>query len=528
MTRILPRRLHAMAVADLRERTRRPAFIVTLVVALWASSVFTPPGGAPYATLQIGGHRGVYNSAWVGAATAMLCSLFLSFAGFYLVRSAVEHDRRTGVGAILASTPMRRVEYTLAKWLGNLGVLVAMVAVMVVGSAAMQIARGEDLRLDPLALAAPFAWGTVPAMAVVAGLAVLFETVPGLRSGMGNAAFFVLWTLVLGASHGGPGAAGLDPLGVNGTIGAMRVACAAAYPDVLRHPEATSLGLNFREGGWHLTTFRWAGMPWTAGLIVPRLAWLAAGVALAALAALPFDRFESAGAPDRRRGAGEASSDLALGAAPAPAAPPAHVALPPVRAGAALPGLVVAELRLLLQGLPIAWFAVMLALVVASALVPRAAAARVAAVAWVWPVLRWSALGARDLRHGTAALLLSSPRPIPRQLAAAWLAGFALALAAGAGLGIRATLGGDLATVAGALAGAAFVPALALGLGSWTGSSKAFEVLYLVIWYAGPLNGIPFLDFTGGSGGRASAGFAVAAAALIALAGLARRRQLRG
>jgi hypothetical protein len=42
-----------------------------------------------------------------------------------------------------------------------------------------------------------------------------------------------------------------------------------------------------------------------------------------------------------------------------------------------------------------------------------------------------------------------------------------------------------------------FVPSLALMLGVWSGSSRMFEILYLLLWYAGPLNKVPFLDYTG-------------------------------
>jgi len=41
------------------------------------------------------------------------------------------------------------------------------------------------------------------------------------------------------------------------------------------------------------------------------------------------------------------------------------------------------------------------------------------------------------------------------------------------------------------------VPSFALMLGTWTGSNKVFEVVYLVIWYAGIANRLPALDFMG-------------------------------
>jgi hypothetical protein len=45
--------------------------------------------------------------------------------------------------------------------------------------------------------------------------------------------------------------------------------------------------------------------------------------------------------------------------------------------------------------------------------------------------------------------------------------------------------------------GAAFIPSLALAFGTWSGSSKLFEVTYLLLWYVGLLEHTPSLDFAG-------------------------------
>jgi hypothetical protein len=46
----------------------------------------------------------------------------------------------------------------------------------------------------------------------------------------------------------------------------------------------------------------------------------------------------------------------------------------------------------------------------------------------------------------------------------------------------------------------AFVPVFAITCGSLTGGRKLFEVLYTLLWYMGPLNKLPLLDFTGSAG----------------------------
>lgn len=104
--------------ADFLERVRRYGFLVTLLFAAWLGYLVSI--GA--VRLWIGNTRGVYDSAWVGALTALVVNTFLSLAGFYVVKNTVERDRQTGVGQILASTPMSKPLYTLGKTASNLAI----------------------------------------------------------------------------------------------------------------------------------------------------------------------------------------------------------------------------------------------------------------------------------------------------------------------------------------------------------------------------------------------------------------------
>src|SRR5690606_27058536 len=53
--------------------------------------------------------------------------------------------------------------------------------------------RGESRTVDPLALLAPYLWLTAPVLAMTAAAAVLFDTVSGLRTGLGNIVWFFGW-----------------------------------------------------------------------------------------------------------------------------------------------------------------------------------------------------------------------------------------------------------------------------------------------------------------------------------------------
>jgi hypothetical protein len=90
---------------------------------------------------------------------------------------------------------------------------------------------------------------------------------------------------------------------------------------------------------------------------------------------------------------------------------------------------------------------------------------------------------------------------------------------------------GDWGGAVALLAGSIFIPSLSLALGIWSGNSKLFEVVYLILWYAGPANQIPALDFTGLSPEAVAHGtpvyFLAASAVILAAAFAGRIRQMR-
>jgi hypothetical protein len=78
-----------------------------------------------------------------------------------------------------------------------------------------------------------------------------------------------------------------------------------------------------------------------------------------------------------------------------------------------------------------------------------------------------------------------------------------------------------------------FIPTLSLALAVWSGDSKLFEVVYLILWYFGPMKQIlPQLDFMGASDQAIAAGmktvYLIATFILSGTAIIGRRWQLRG
>jgi hypothetical protein len=287
--------------------------------------------------------------------------------------------------------------------------------------------------------------------------------------------------------------------------------------------------------------FHWNGIEWTAGVVTQRLAWTAAAFALVLCGAWFFDRFDPARSR-RRWGARPRPKGVATpaGVAPESATARPHITtsthLTPLASGAlhsrALP-LLVAELRLALKGYRWWWYAVAGGLLIAQFAAPLdISRGPLLAVAWIWPILVWSALGTREARFGTDQLLFSCARILPRQFPAAWMAGILVAALTGLGAAVRLALAEQRAGLLAWVAGVLFIPSLALALGVWSGTSKFFEGLYTALWYVGPINHARGFDFTGSADGPQAGRYALlylgVAATLVVAAFFRRALQLRG
>jgi hypothetical protein len=491
--------LAALTVADFRERTRRPAYLVTLAAAIVLGYLALPPASSLYVIMNAGGYRGIYNSAYAGTATALAGGLWLMFAGFYVVRGTIDRDQRTGVGQILAATPLRNTGYLAGKFCSNLLVLASMAGVLAVTALALQLARGESRAVDPGALLLPFMLFTLPVLAVTAAVAVLFDALPVLRGGLGNIAWFFVWMICVIAGQGAP-------------LGGMGAATASMHTAMTAQhlPPAGEYSVGFTKVDHPLRTFTWQGLDPSGGLITSRIVLIVVAAGLAALPAIWFGRFDPARTRPRRAGA--TAPDGKTTGTPAPATgqltrlmpSPAYKPLPPGGARSVLAAgrLLAGEARILVQGSPRWWWLIAVVINAASLAVPAsivkpagASTALLLSAAWIWPALIWSRLGTQRHENGLDTLLGAYPGAY-RQVAAEWAAGFLLTAVTGLGPLLRMAASGNGPGVAAWIAGALFIPALALMLGTASRTHRMFQALYIILWYAA-VNQVKAADYMG-------------------------------
>lgn len=480
------RSIYHIARADFLERSRSYNFLIILCLSLYLGYAIN----MGQIVLRFNTCREIFETALVGVMMAIANGFFLGFFGFYLVKGSINRDARTGIGQIMAATPLRRIDYVLGKWLSHFAVLGLLWAILVVVTGAIQYFRIPNI--DQVALVTPFFLVTLPFLALVAALAVLFETIPLLKEGVGNLVYFFLFVMLLmmlTTPSLQRGALLSDPSGIRMLLQEIKTSgldCGAKSSLI--------------EMGRSLQDIHWTGMQWDSDMLLSRISVLMMALLLIGAASLFFNRFKDID----NYGRGPRRSKRQVEAEVETRRPPAvngsihltqlnpgqtqHVNLLPI---------ISAEVRLMLKGNHWFWYIGAVFLWVATLFASEKVLALWLIFMTLWPLLIWSKMGLRESLYRTQQIVFSCAHPLLRNLLSAWLAGILVTAIMWSGAAIHFGLHDQISNLLALLLATVLVPSLALMLGVWTSTSKVFEVAYLLIWYVGIVSRLPGLDFLG-------------------------------
>lgn len=475
------RRFAAIAVADLRERTRALRFWVILGIVTLASWWCFPAPGAGWMTLSIDDMRGQYSSAWVGMTLATMYSTIMAWLGFYLVRGSLVRDFDTRVWQLLVATPMTRAGYLLAKWASHMVVFTLVLAAGLAVGLVAQWVRAEDRAIDLVELVKPVLVLTLPALALTAFFAILFDMAPWLRRSAGNVIYFFVWVFMFAAfaSNIDPSASEWarntwfsDPSGVTLAQRAFLETLPQLRPGI--DAGSLSIGVNITQGSTE--TYAWTR--WTPGLadLGGRLLWVVLSIlGTAALAPLldAAARRTTATAPTRP-GWRLRWLDLLLR---------------PVAASAT--GLVLAsEIKLVLRQRRALWWLTVLVAAVVQVAAPEKAAMVAVIVAWVASTDVFGRSLLRESETNTAELVMTGPGAARRlriaRLATALVIAIVPVLPAIGRLAMSAPADAGVLLLV-----AANVALCGLGLAALCRNARPFELLMVFCAYIGVQGGGP-------------------------------------
>lgn len=473
-----------IGIADFRQRSREKSFLVSILLLCVLTMFAFPVTDTNYQTLEISGYRGIYDSAWMGATLAMLEVIFLPIMCFYLVKNAVEKDRLSQVDSLLAYTQMTKLQYIIGKWLANFSLLVCISLVMVVISISVQFWIGESYNVNPFDYLLPqliFVW---PTLAIIAAMAILFESFKWLRGGLGNVAYFFLWVSLMANSIEGVS-------GIGAVMEQMDADVLAIDPTAL---DSSSLGISVGTGEEipPLKTFEWRGIDYQLDWLYSVLGMSLICLMLLVIAVALFDRFSKSRSLNNNLNENNILfnilSKLSLLTLP----------LTKIFELTSFSRMIRQEFLLLFKGWSPYFYLLFFGLVAAQlSFGVDTIRQMLLPASFLVCVLCLSPMGQREIKENAHQLIFYCPSPIKMQLPASLVAATLLLILATSGALIKFLLAGEWLSIGLLLLGCFFVSTFALLCGSLSRTSRTFEIMFTVLWYIGPLQRNPNLDFIG-------------------------------
>ncbi|MES2265515.1 MAG: hypothetical protein V4520_02065 [Bacteroidota bacterium] len=481
--------------ADYLQRTRSYSFLITLIVTVYAAYSFIPPDTAGYTTLSASGYRGVYNSAWVGYVSATMTTVMLSLYGFLLVNSGIKKDIDTEVGLIIATTPISNFKYLLCKQLSNYLVLLTIAGCTFAVSMVLFFIRGGGHPFILSNFILPYLFFAVPALFVVASLAVVAEVFLGKRSILQYIIYFFLCGAVMATiTQSGKNTTGaLDPFGLSLVTKSITAKINTQFHD---HVKSVSFGFIF-NGHRTYKPFVWGGISWSAVFVFSRLLWMALGLGLVYFSSLFFHRFDIKQASAKKKKIKAAKQPAETDNLIINPAGITRQAMPPLVFNYGIFPFIKTELLLLVrQGNKWLWLldaGLWLSLFIAPLPI---------AYGYLLPILlflqvtRWSDLVTKEKANRVHYFAYASYKPLLRMLPAQILAGILLALALALPVIARNALLLNSYAILNIINGCILIVLLATTLGILSGGKKLFEVIFFMLTYAA-INKIDVTDYLG-------------------------------
>lgn len=496
--------IYSILKADYLQRTRSYSFLVALAITIYAAYSFVPPPTASYTTLNVVGYKGIYNSAWVGHVSAMMTTIMLSLYGFFLINGGIKKDVDTGIGQIIATTPITNFGYLLSKFLSNFLVLLTISALTFVISIVMFFVRTSGSPFIITDFVLPFLFFAFPALFTVSALAIVAEVFLGRKLILQYIIFFFLFGALMANVVGHKSSTVntfIDTFGVNTMTNSVKDKVNAQYHE---HIDAVNLGFTFSKKH-RFKTFEWDGISWTGIFIASRLMWICIAFALVYFSSFFFHRFDFKQVTGKNKKAIEPANTSNTNGTFASGINVAM--LPPIVADYSIFPFVKTELLLLIRKGPKWFWLINSGLWICMLFVNFDIA-----YAYLLPILlflqvtRWSELATREVTNRLHYFTWSSYKPLQRMLPSQLLAAFIMGSVLALPVLLRSATAGNLHQVICIINGTAFVVLLATSLGIVSGGKKLFEILFFFITYL-VIEKMPLTDYLGALPHESGIGF---------------------
>lgn len=465
---------------------RRYSFLVVASTAVFLGVFCVPSVSSGYEIFNLGGVRGIYNSAWLGTLGAMLCCILLWLPGFYLLRSQISEDSQLKIEQIIAAASISQIAYLFYKAAISLWVLIVLQILFLSSFIIMQLIRGEDINVNLIQYLLPFILVSLPALIVVAALTVLFDVIPFLRGAFGNILIFMIWITNSSLSVAMPKNP-LDLFGIGFLMEQILLSAKKHYPEI---------GANSSFGYYPIEntspSFSFEGIQYDHTFLFARVFWVVISILLIGFASILFRHKHPLLAVQATR---KEKTTIILPFSRS------HknkvIYLPPIERSPspALLQMILLEVKMLLPR-SIWWYIAATLGCMLCLFLPVSFLLKWACLILVLPISTWSKMGCNEKLNRTHALVASSCSSVLKWWST-FIAGNAIAFTLSVPVLFRFITLSQYTNALFWLVGILFVSSIAIMLGRISGTPRLFESIYIIIFYFGVINDLKAFDFIG-------------------------------
>lgn len=471
---------------DVLHKVRSQKFVLMLLAMAILAMIFFPSIDAPYQTITLGNYRGVYNSAWIGNTLAMLNVSFLPLILFYFIRGAIQQDASSRRGEIFAASRLNMFDYLMGKVVSNLSIGLLVILWMTIVAAFMQLWIGEDRSISLWHIFLPQFIHVVPLVLLISLVAIVFDSIPLLRASIGNVAYFFLAIIFL--VNFSYEATNLDVVSTD-----MKQALFILHG---LNTDSITMGITTASGSTDTQTIIWNGVSSYKDFSYTSLSYiLGACILLFGLAWFSFSRSALLAT-----NATSKTSTIFLNAFKPylKLTTYIHSSVRWLTARNVFLNLTRQEFLLLSANKsPYLWVAV-LGLWIAQWFVSTAIMlTAILPALLLLGALVISSLGQREKNHGTKDFLINAPLLMKVQYPAMVFAGLVFLSVISLPSLVLLVANGQVHAFGLLIAGYFCIVSAAILLGTLSRSNKAFEIVFVIIWYMGPISHFTYFDFIG-------------------------------
>ena len=288
-----------IALSDLKERTRRLSFLALCALSVLAAFLFVPDSEAEMTSIAVDADYFLQgtNWTWIPMASALCTGMLLPIAGFFYLRNTLSFDGKTGMVALVYTSPVRRVNYLAGKYISNLLLLTLVLIVVVISSLCMTLMHFPGSGFSVLHFLSFFV-SILPGIFLCAAVALAAEAVPLFqgRSGswLAGVLFFVMYIVCISLLVDDPQGVMARFLDMTGFVWLKDGIDQSVY-SVTGRPAQVALGVHqdIEVSHRELSELFFQSLPFTSKRVLEKGVMIVGGIVISIAASVILPRYES-------------------------------------------------------------------------------------------------------------------------------------------------------------------------------------------------------------------------------------------